>query len=182
MGAEKRTRAPRQLHPAVPSRESQLALLDAFQAVYMNRKNHASQHSWYYFSNLGGSSTETLLSREDPDKRHKVVLKEIESSRKLLQPQEGWKKPGSIGACFLAAVRDEGVESTRLDEVLAPYWTTLWGLAARGHWIRHDRQPVRSRLRNASESDSPRGIPLPCPIHRADLNIPILHAHPALPI
>ena len=174
IGAEEKTQEPPLMRPAVPSRESQLALLDAFEAVYINRKNHASQHSWYYFSNLGGSSTETLLSRDDPDKRHNVVLKEIESSRKLLQPQEGWKKPGSIGACFLAAVRDEGVESTRLDEVLAPYWTTLWGLAARGHWIRHDGQPVRSRLRNANESDSRRGIPLPGPIHRDDLKISFL--------
>src|SRR5260370_7931035 len=89
LGGGKRPKDPPLMQPAVPSRESQLALLDAFEAVYINRKNHASQHSWYYFSNLGGSSTETLLSRDDPDKRHKVVLKEIESSRKLLQPQEG---------------------------------------------------------------------------------------------
>src|SRR5260370_42362899 len=106
LGEAETPQAPPLTPAAVPSRESQLALLDAFEAVYINRKNHASQHSWYYFSTRGGSSTETLLSRDDPDKRHKVVLKEIESSRKLLQPQEGWKKPGSIGACFLAAVRD----------------------------------------------------------------------------
>src|SRR5260370_7764851 len=106
----------------------------------------------------------------------------MESSRKLLQPQEGWKKPGSIGTCFLAAVRDEGVESTRLDEVLAPYWTTLWGLAARGHWIRHDGQRVRSRLRNANESDSRRGIPLPGPIppHPLNISFPQVATHSAL--
>jgi hypothetical protein len=32
---------------------------------------------------------------------------------------------------------------TKLDQVLAPFWPTLWALAARGHWLRHDRQPVR---------------------------------------
>jgi hypothetical protein len=176
VGAEEKAQEPPLMRPAVPSRESQLALLDAFEAVYMNRKDHASQHSWYYFSNLGGDSTEVRLSREDPDKRHKAVVKQIELCGKLLQPQKGWKKPGAISACFLAAIRDEDVEATRLDEILAPYWPTLWGLAARGHWIRHDGKPVRSLRRGASEDEFRRGIPLPDPIQRGDLKISFLPA------
>src|SRR5260370_14926466 len=72
IGAEEKTQEPPLMRPAVASRESQLAVLDAFLGVDINRKNHASQHSWYYFSNLGRSSTETLLPPADPDNPHKA--------------------------------------------------------------------------------------------------------------
>jgi hypothetical protein len=54
-----------------------------------------------------------------------------------------WERPGNIGHCFWTAVLEEGVDSTTLDQLLAPYWPVLWRLAARGHWIRHDHRPVR---------------------------------------
>ena len=41
------------------------------------------------------------------------------------------------------AILEEGVDSTDLDHILAPYWPTLWGLAARGHWTRY-RRPIRA--------------------------------------
>jgi hypothetical protein len=41
------------------------------------------------------------------------------------------------------AILEEGVASTDLDHILAPYWPTLWGVAARGHWIRN-RRPIRA--------------------------------------
>ena len=83
------------------------------------------------------------LSDDDAEQRHQAGLKQIAIRKELLKPSEKWQSPGTVGGCFLTAIRDEGVESTRLDQILAPYWATLWGLAARGHWVRHDRQPVR---------------------------------------
>jgi len=43
--AEQGVEEPPLLWPAIPSRESYLRLLDAFEAVYQNRKKHASKHA-----------------------------------------------------------------------------------------------------------------------------------------
>jgi len=156
IGTEEEAQEPPLLWPAIPSRETYLTLLDAFEAVYQNRKKQASKHVWYYFGNLGGHSTDVRLSDDDAEQRHQAVLKQIAIRKELLKPSEKWQSPGTVGGCFLTAIRDEGVESARLDQILAPYWTTLWGLAARGHWVRHDRRPVR--LASHSEDDFRRRI------------------------
>jgi hypothetical protein len=169
IGTEEGAQEPPLLWPAIPSKESYLGLLDAFEAVYQNRKKHASKHTWYYFGNLGGHFTDVRLSDDDAEQRNQAVLKQISNRRELLKPAEKWKNPGTIGRCFLAAVNDEGVESTRLDQVLAPHWPTLWGLAARGHWFRHDRRPVRATGPN--EDDFRRRIILPDPLKVDDLKI-----------
>ena len=169
IGTEEEVQEPPLLWPAIPSRESYLALLDAFEAVYQNRKQHASKHAWYYFGNLGGHSTEVRLSDDDVEQRHQAVLKQISIRKDLLRPTEEWQNPGTVGRCFLTAIRDEGIDSTRLDQVLAPYWPTLWGLAARGHWIRHDRQPVR--LPGPHDDDFRRRIILPDPIEWNELKL-----------
>jgi len=53
---EEEAQEPPLLWPAIPSRESYLRLLDAFEAVYQNRKKHASKHAWYYFEILAATS------------------------------------------------------------------------------------------------------------------------------
>jgi len=169
IGTEEESQEPPLLRPAIPSRESYLALLDAFEAVYQNRKEHASKHAWDYFGGLDGYSTKVKLSDNDAEQRHQAVLKQIAHRKELLRPEEKWERPGNIGRCLLTAIRDEGVESTRLDQILAPYWSTLWGLAARGHWIRHDRQPVRKA--GANEDDFRRRISLPSAIKAGDLKV-----------
>jgi hypothetical protein len=169
IGAEEEAQVPPLLWPAIPSRESYLTLLAAFEAVYQNRKKPASKHDWYYFANLGGHSTEVRLSDDDAEQRHQAVLKQIAIRKELLESPEKWQSPGSVGGCFLTAIRDEGVESARLDQILAPYWTTLWGLAARGHWVRHDRQPVR--LASHSEDDFRQRIILPDPLESDELKL-----------
>src|SRR5882762_1832697 len=169
IGTEEGSQEPPLLWPAIPSRESYVGLLDAFEAVYQNRKEHASRHTWYYFGNLGGHFTDVRLSDDDPEQRHQAVLKQISHRKELLKSEEKWQSPGTIGRCFLAAISDEGVESTRLDQILAPYWPTLWGLAARGHWVRHDRQPVRQTGPN--EDDFRRRIILPDPLKVDDLKL-----------
>ena len=169
IGTEREAQEPPLLWPAIPSRESYLKLLDAFEAVYQNRKKHVSKHAWYYFGNLGGHFTDVRLSDEDAEQRHQAVLKQISVRKELLKPAEKWQNPGTIGGCFLAAVTDEGVESTRLDQMLASYWPTLWGLAARGHWVQHDRQPVRPTGPN--ENDFRRRINLPSPLKVDDLKL-----------
>jgi hypothetical protein len=162
IGTEEEAQEPPLIWPAIPSRETYLTLLDAFEAVYQNRKKQASKHAWYYFGNLGGHSTDVRLSDDDAEQRHQAVLKQIAVRKELLRPSEKWQSPGTVGECVLTAIRDEGVESTRLDQILAPYWATLWGLAARGHWVRHDRQPVR--LAGLNDNDFRIRIILPEPL------------------
>jgi len=169
IAAEEERQEPPLLWPAIPSRESYLALLNAFEAVYLSRKNPASKHDWYYFRNLGGQSTDSKLSDKGDEKVHEAVLKQISTRRELLKPAENWQSPGAVGACLLIAVRDEGVDSTKLDQALAPYWPTIWGLAARGHWVRHDRQPVRQSGPN--EDDFRSRIILPDPLKLKDLKL-----------
>jgi len=95
IGVDNQRHEPPLLRPAVPSRESYLAVLDAFAAVYQNRKTHASQHVWDYFGNLGGYTTNVQLSDKDAGQRHEALSKQIASRRELLQPTEKWEYPGN---------------------------------------------------------------------------------------
>jgi len=169
IGAEEETQEPPLLWPAIPSRKSYLALLDSFESVYLSRKNPGSKHSWYYIRNLGGDSAGARAGDENPEQKHQALLKQIAARKQLLKSAEKWERPGSVAGCLLAAIRDEGIESTKLDQVLAPFWATLWALAARGHWVRHDRQPVRPTGPN--EDDFRRRIILPKPLKVGDLKL-----------
>ena len=133
------------------------------QEKYLSRKNPGSKHTWYYIRNLGGDSAGARAGDENPEQKHQALLKQIVARKQLLKSAEKWERPGSVAGCLLAAIRDEGIESTKLDQVLAPFWATLWALAARGHWLRHERQPVRSLGPN--EDDFRSRIILPEPLH-----------------
>jgi hypothetical protein len=159
IGVEEETQEPPLLWPAIPSRESYLALLESLEAVYLGRKHPGSKHASYYLRNLGGDSAGVWVADESPEQKHQALLKQIAARKQMLKSSEKWERPGSVAGCLLAAIRDEGIESTKLDQVLAPFWPTLWALAARGHWLRHDRQPVRPSGPN--EDDFRRRIILP---------------------
>jgi hypothetical protein len=74
-------------------------------------------------------------------------------------------KPAFAGRCFYVAVRDEVITDLRaLNRALAPQMTTLFRLAARGHWIR-ERRPVRRRQEAAVGVDS---VP---PVVRGDFRL-----------
>jgi hypothetical protein len=163
---EERQRSP---IAVVPSRESYLGLLDAFEAVYAHRVEPASRHTWVYFGNLDGFLTDDTLSATDTEQRHQTVMTQIARRRALLQPTDRWERPGNIGHCFWVAVKEEGVDSTTLDQLLAPYWPILWRLAARGHWIRHDRRPVP--VEGSTDDDVPRPVRLPAVFTADELTV-----------
>jgi len=111
--------------------------------VYRNRKQAESRHVWKYFSNLHGHSSDLDFSTCNAEQRHEALLNQIARQRESLNPEnKSWRFPGSVGSSFFCAVRQEGVEGSQLNQILAPYWPMLWRLAARGHWIRNDR-PIR---------------------------------------
>jgi hypothetical protein len=167
-GTDVERQEPALIRPAVPSRQSYLTLLDVFDAVYQHRHEHTSPHAWEYFSNLEGYGTSVRLCDDDADQRHQAVLDQIAHRRHLLQRGEQWERPGNIGWCVRTAIREESVDSTRLDRLLAPFWPTLWGLAARGHWIRH-RQPVRAT--GATPEDVQRRMSVPSAITVGELTM-----------
>jgi hypothetical protein len=169
IGAEEEIQEPPLLWPAIPSRESYAVLLDAFEAVYLSRKSPASEHAGYYVRNLGGDAAGVRTADEKPEQKHQAVLKQVASRKQLLKPSEKWERPGSVARCLLVAVRDEEVEGSKLDQVLAPFWLTLWGLAARGHWLNHEHLPVRPA--GPSEDDFRRRIILPEPQKSDDLTL-----------
>ena len=142
-GAEEERQDPAVLQPAIPSRASYLVLLDAFEAVYEKRHVRASPRVWSYLGNLEGYHTPVPLSDTDADQRHQALLDQIARQRAALQVDERWSAPGHVGRCLSVAILEEGVDSTDLDHILASYWPTLWGLAARGHWTRY-RRPIRA--------------------------------------
>jgi hypothetical protein len=168
IGADHERQEPPLLWPAVPSRDSYLALLDAFSIVYEHRTEPVSPHTWEYFGNLGGYETEGILS-DEANQRHEDVVNQIDHRKWRLAAGDTTEPPGNIGRCFLTAIRHEGVDSATLDHLLAPYWRVLWGLAARGHWIRHDHQPVR--LAGKTDEDLRRRMSLPSAIAVDDLRV-----------
>jgi hypothetical protein len=154
--------------PAIPSAEAYLELLDAFEAVYAQRIEPASKNAWAYFSHLGGLETSVEWADADSDQRHQALLSLIDEHREILN-DNSWMYPGSVGRCLLVAIRDEGVDSATLDRVLGRFWPTLWALAARGHWIRHEHQPVR--LVSAPLDDVRQQIHLPAPFTASELTL-----------
>ena len=95
----------------VPSRESYLALLDAFEAVYAHRVEPTSRRTWVYFGNLDGLSDGRYRCHPtDAEQRDQTVLTQIARRRALLQPTGRWERPGNIGHCFWVAVMEEGVD------------------------------------------------------------------------
>jgi len=143
IGSEEERQEPPLRWPEVPSHGSYLDLLDAFHAVYEQRSQPVSPHGWTYFGHLHGLENNGQFSDSDTDRQQQAVLDRIAEQRAGLEDDTTWQSPGNLGRCLLLAIRDEGVDGATLNRVLGPFWPTLWGLAARGHWIQHDRQPVR---------------------------------------
>lgn len=167
ISTEEERQEPPYLRPAVPSRASYLRLLDAFEALYKQRARPTLPHAARYLSHLTDTTAPTP-SKASTDEPPQAIEKEIARQREQLQHEDTWLRPGNLGRCLLLAVRDEGLDAAALSRVLAPYWPTLWSLAARGHWIRHDHEPVRGFR---AGDDVRREITLPTPLTAGDLTL-----------
>jgi hypothetical protein len=91
-------------------------------------KNPGSKHASYYLRNLGRDSASVRVADESPEQKHQTLLKQIAAQKQMLKSAEKWERPGQW-PCLLAAIRDEAIGSTKLDQVLASFWPTLWALA-----------------------------------------------------
>jgi hypothetical protein len=168
ISTEEERQEPPYRRPAAPSRFSYLALLDAFEALYAQRARPTSPHAALYLSHLTAITGRAPV-QTDADRLPQALEEQIARQREQLQHDDTWLPPGNLGRCLLLAIHDEGLDDATLSRVLAPYWPTLWGLAARGHWIRHDHEPVR--VFRMWGDDVRREITLPGPLTAGDLTV-----------
>jgi len=130
------------------SRESLLAVLDAFLAVYELRKG-ASHKDEYFLGNLppecrpaGGKSS------EDPEKVTPEIVRRItaETRRRVADPKYTYR-PLVIGRNLYVLLEEPNLGGAEaLNRALRPFWLSLWKLAARGHYYLY-KQPIREKLR-----------------------------------
>src|SRR5258708_7919999 len=93
--------------------EDRLKLLERYQKVLGEQRGREVSLGEAAFlvieERVEGMDRETI--------RHEMLSTPTAS---LYRIREKWQTPRIIGWCFLAAISDEGVESTRLDQILAP--------------------------------------------------------------
>jgi hypothetical protein len=130
--------------PNAVSRESWIAILDAFAAAYALRGNRPSNLDTYYLGNLPdeyqpsgrrGGGTNAVA----PDLVRRTVA---ETRKRLADPDSTWI-PMFIGRSLYRLLEDKSLGShDAIDKALRPYWPALWRLAARGHYALR-QEPVR---------------------------------------
>ena len=125
------------------SRESHIAILRAFQAVYELRSG-TSERDHYYLGNLPEEC------RPEGHKRTDQVTPDL-VRRTMAETLRCASKPGSLVTpvhavrnleVFLQEEKISGM--ARLNETLSPYWPALWRVAARGHYLTQ-HEPVREK-------------------------------------
>jgi hypothetical protein len=125
-----------------PSRESFAQALEALLAVRALRVGHDMdvELDRYYLQRLAASAPLGQLDREDPDMIPQAVALLIHELRQSAAPC----RPMYVGRCVLLALSDEDLEGiASLNRALFPYLPVLYGLAARGHYLR-EHCPVRT--------------------------------------
>lgn len=123
------------------SRESCIAILEAFQAMYALRKEPNAGKDEYYLGNL----PEELPDRRERKASAEVVRRTITGTLRRLNDPTSQMRPlfAARNLCVFLEDEDEeisGVEA--LNRALRPHWEALWRLAARGHYF-VNRRPIR---------------------------------------
>ena len=138
------------LTPNPVSRDSFLALLDAFLAVYDLRTEGTAQRDAWYVGNLPSECRPTTATRSGrfghvtPD----VVRQTVTETRRRVSDLTMHAivcTPLMAGRNLSVLLEDEplaGLEA--VNRALRPYWAALWRLAARGHYV-VTREPVREQ-------------------------------------
>jgi hypothetical protein len=119
------------------SRESLLAILDAFSAVYELRTQRNSEWDSYYLSNLPSEFRPARSKGSDGDPASSdMVRRTVAETRKRLSD------PAVKVESFFAArnlhilLEDEKLPAVdTVSRALRPFWPVLWRLAARGHYF-----------------------------------------------
>lgn len=123
------------------SRESYVAILEAFQAMYALRKESNAGKDEYYLGNL----PDELQGGRERKASAEVVRQTVAGVLRRLNDPTSKMKPLFAARNLFVFLQDEdeeisGVEA--LNRALFPYWEVLWRMAARGHYF-VNRRPIR---------------------------------------
>ncbi len=125
------------------SRESCIAVLEAFQAIRELRKKPNLGKDEYYLGNL--PSEFRPGDRKQPTGSDTVRQTIAETLRQLADPTTKWR-PILVARNLYVFLEDAEVkDADALNRALHPYWEGLWRMAARGHYCLHHK-PIRGKV------------------------------------
>ena len=146
--------------PSHVSRESLIAVLDAFSAAYDLRKGQSASDE-YYLGNLPWDCRPSKArSTEGSEKITPEIVRRTvaETRRQFSDPATKWE-PLLVGRNLYALIEDDGIkDADALNRALRPHWSALWRLAARGHY-HLTKEPVRDKPKAATEKFFQAAIP-----------------------
>lgn len=130
--------------PNPVSRESLIAVLDAFLAVYELRKERASKLDEYYLGNLPAEYRPAKAKDADEPVTPESVRRTVIETRKRLGDPAMKQEPLLAARNLYVILEEEKLSGAEaLDRALHPFWPILWRLAARGHYLLK-REPLRA--------------------------------------
>jgi hypothetical protein len=128
------------------SRESVLAILDAFSAVYELRTQRSSEWDSYYLSNLPFEFRPARSKGSDGDQASSdIVRRTVAEARKRLSDPEVKVESFFAARNLHILLEDEKLPAAdTVSRALRPFWPVLWRLAARGHYFLTG-EPLRAK-------------------------------------
>jgi hypothetical protein len=134
--------------PNPVSRDSLVAILDAFLAVYGLRTKPDSRLDAYYIGNLPSENRPVPPKRAprtadgDQDAVRRTV---IETRRRAADLAATWQPLLAARNLYAALEEDDLGGADDINRALRPFWSPLWRLAARGHYVQ-TLSPIRESV------------------------------------
>ena len=137
------------------SRESCIAILEAFQAAHGLRKKPNPGKDEYYLKNLPSEFRPSERTHPiSPDGVRQTVA---ETLRQLADPAMKWRPILAARNLYVFLDGDEINDADAVNRALRPYWEGLWRMAARGHYFLY-KKPIRGKI-NPNDSVVQPAIP-----------------------
>ncbi len=131
--------------PTQVSRDALLAVLEAFLAVHVLRPDQDVRLDTYYLGNLPADCRPAPAKRSgkaaavDPS----TVRRAVEEARRRSADLSATWQPLLAARNLYALIEEDALPGAAgLNRALMPFWSSLWRLAARGHF-KDTQQPVR---------------------------------------
>jgi hypothetical protein len=131
--------------PTLVSTDAIVAVFDAFLAVYALRISDEEGLDDYYLGNLPRESRPTTAKRPSRSSAavRDLVTAAVRDARDRARDRSTWSRPGLAARNLYAILEGDRLPGAEdLTRALRPWWSQLWRLAARGHYIRTGR-PIR---------------------------------------
>ncbi len=129
------------------SRESIVGVLDAFLAVYERRTESKCGLDAQYLGNLPFECRPATSKRAARGDRPtgEIVRRTVIDTRRAVNDQSITRAPLLVGRNLYVLLEEDHLPGAEdINRALRPFWSVLWRLAARGHYIA-TQAPVRER-------------------------------------